>query len=89
MEIRPLAKNAFVVALRSGVRILYSYGAPVAVFDPRPSSAGAWRDKRAPGYLRSEWYVSNTTSAHVAEFSRGNTTRAVPHDEILKIAQEA
>ncbi len=77
MELQPLAKNAFIVALRSGVRLLYSFGAPVAVYVP------------GRGYLRSAWYVSRTTTAHVSEFSRGNVARELAHDEILKIAQEA
>lgn len=77
MELQPLAQNAFVVALKNGVRLLYSYGSPAAVYVP------------GRGYLRTEWYISRTTSAHVTEFARGNTPRAVPHDEIVKIAKEA
>lgn len=77
MEIQPLAVNAFAVVLRSGVRLLYSYGSPAAVYVP------------GRGYLRTAWYISRTTSAHVSEFARGNTAREIPHDEILKIAEEA
>ncbi len=77
MELQPLFKNAFVVSLRSGIKLLYSYGAPAAVYVP------------GRGYLRSEWYVSRTTTAHVCEFSKGNAAQTVKHDEILKIAQEA
>ena len=77
MEIKPLAKNAFVVTTREGTKILYSYGVPVAAH------------KLYQGYVRSDWFVSRTTSAHVCEFARGNGARAIPHDEILKIAKEA
>ena len=78
MEIKPLAKNAFVLTTREGTRVLYSYGVPVAAH------------KLYQGYVRSDWFVSRTTSAHVALFcTRGTGARAVPHDEILKIAKEA
>ena len=76
MELQPLAKNAFVVVLHSGVRLLYSYGSPAAAYVP------------GRGFVRSDWYISRTSNAHVSTFT-ADKARTVPHDEIVKIAREA
>ncbi len=79
MELETVAQNAFVVALKNGVRLLYSYGSPAAVYVP------------GRGFLKTNWYISRTTAAHVSAFIADDAKGAqyAPHDEIVKIAREA
>lgn len=77
MELQRLGANVAVINLNNGARILFSYDTPVAAFIP------------GEGYIKSERFFSRTTTAHVAEFLRGNHGVKVTHETIAKLAQEA
>lgn len=77
MELQRLGANVAVINLSSGARILFSYDTPVAAYIP------------GEGYIKSERFFSRTTTAHVAQFLKGNQGATVTHETLTRLAQEA
>lgn len=83
MELLRFAPSAVVAAFPSGLRILYSFDAPVAAFVP------------GRGWVRAARYISRTTEGHIREFMKdatarnGATVEVLPQEEVTGIALEA
>lgn len=79
MEFKRTGPDVAVIMFRDGSRFLFSYGDPVAIYDPASS-----------GYLRTDRYVSRTTESHIADFVHGGALIVrMPHEEILRMTREA
>lgn len=76
MELINAGPNARVIAFNDGARVLFSYGEPVALYDP------------AAGYRRSDKWRSRATDEHIAQFARGNVARVMPDADLLRTVRE-
>lgn len=86
MDFKRTGPNAVEITTSDGVRILFSYGEPVAIRFPLTIP---WpRDTRL-GSMRTDRYVSRTTERHISDFLDDAPSNRVPHAEILRATKEA
>lgn len=91
MKIKRLSPSMTEVELASGLRILYSYEVPAAAFRPARPDPGnvSWPAE----WVKTDKFVSRTTQEHIQTWLKANgvapgSARAVPHDELERIAGE-
>ncbi len=77
MEFKRKGPEVVEVVCANGLRVLYSYGAAVALWNPRR------------GFVRVEGYTSRTTESHIGAFINGAVTEKVPPGQILSVVEGA
>lgn len=87
MELKRKGPEFIEVVARTGLRVLFSYGQAVAIYEPLHRYAGGeWYAER---WLRTDEYVSATTERHITEFLAGGVNvQRVAREEILQRVRE-
>lgn len=70
MKLRTIGSNQSVLTFKSGVRILFSYETPCAVFVP------------GEGFKKTADFISRTTQRHIAEWVGNHPVCDIPQGEV-------
>ncbi len=80
MKLERLSPSMSVLNYENGVLVLFSYETPVAAIVHRNGDGFE--------YIKSEKFISKTTSNHVKKWLKGHEARVVPHAEIEKLLED-
>lgn len=86
MEFKRTGPESVEIKTHDGTVILFSYGEPVAAYCRRGIGRGVSPDW---GVVKTEKFISRSTTAHVAAFVAGRGVYTVPHSFILEITKGA
>lgn len=90
-KLERLGPSSYVLTLKDGTRVLYSYDTPVAAW----MITGDWHPICNPGgiklpgggYVRADQFYSRTTSGHVSRFLNGADARKVAPEVIAALVE--